>query len=70
MKTTEKIFDASTGKETVIEKELTKAEIEQAKVNEDVASKRTEHFLKQEENRKALLSRLGLTEEEAALLLG
>jgi hypothetical protein len=69
MKTIEKTFNAETGEETLVERELTKAEIDKAKLNEDNANKRTEHFLKQEEDRKALLQRLGLSEAEAALLL-
>lgn len=66
MKTIEKILDITSGEETFIEREMTPAEIA---AFED-AKKQQEDFEKNQIARAALLERLGITEEEAKLLLG
>jgi hypothetical protein len=68
----EKIVDALTGKETF--RDYTEAEI--AEVNAEVAKKSAQAQAEQEAEaakaaaRQAILDRLGLTADEAALLLG
>jgi hypothetical protein len=69
MKIKEKVFNAETGKETIIEREETAGEI--ADRENDIA-----RFAKLEEKNEAraaarqpILDRLGLTPEEAAILL-
>ena len=70
MKTIEKIFDASTGETTVVERDMTPEEI----VNYELAQAelQKQFQLKQEilAKRQALLDKLGITEDEARLLLG
>ena len=70
MKITEKVFNITTGEETITEREETAAE---AKARLDAAN---EFAAKQADAeakataRQAILDRLGLTAEEAQLLLG
>lgn len=66
MKYTEKIFDIQTSEETFIEKDMTAEEI--AKL-EEIQTQQAEAEVK-EAARQELLSRLGITEEEARILLG
>lgn len=66
MKITEKIFNVETGEETFIEREETAAEIEFRLNQEKILSQRQNQIAA----RQAILDRLGLTEEEARLLLG
>ena len=70
MKIIEKEVNAITGEETIIERDETaaetKARLDYAK---EVAQKRAESETKATE-REAILNRLGLTTEEAAILLG
>ena len=69
MKITEKEFNASTGEETITEREATAAEkkaIEKAKA--DYATAQAEAEAKAIA-KAALLSKLGITAEEAVLLL-
>jgi len=70
MKITEKKFDAITGEETVIERLATTAEIKAAK---DFETKMAELEAKEAAKaveKAALLAKLGITADEAALLLG
>lgn len=70
MEIIEKIFDAKTGEETIIEREETAQEI--AAREEDLAreAKFEAKLAAKAAARKPILERLGLTEEEAKLLLG
>ena len=70
MKIIEKIFDIQSGEETIIEREETAEETTErleflAKLAEEKAEAEAEAAARQ-----AILDRLGLTEEEARLLLG
>jgi hypothetical protein len=70
MKIIEKEFNAITGQETITERAATKQEIEffaenKAKIEADKAEAKTKEIA-----RAAILERLGLTAEEAALILG
>jgi len=66
---TEKIFDVSTGEETIIEREETAEEIahREAKLAE-IQAKQAEAEAKAEAKAQ-LLAQLGITEEQAKLLL-
>lgn len=69
MKITEKIIDASTGEESVIEREET-GEERQTRLDSDkkIAAKKAEDE-KAAKAKSELLAKLGITEEEAKLLL-
>jgi hypothetical protein len=70
MKITEKEFNVITGEETITERDETAAETEaRLKREEERATAQAEAAAKAHE-RSALLAKLGITEEEAALLLG
>lgn len=70
MKTIERIFDATTGETTDIERDMTAQEIaETEKAQAEVAQKQAEADSK-EAARQAVLTKLGLTAEEAQALLG
>ena len=70
MKIVEKTFDVTTGEESIVERDETTAEqsareakeVEFAAAQAEAATKATQ--------RQALLTRLGITEEEARILLG
>jgi hypothetical protein len=70
MKITEKIVDATTGEETIIERDETaeesKRRLEIEARNATIAAYEQEKELK----RQAVLDKLGLTADEAAALLG
>lgn len=69
MKITEKIVNVQTDEETIIEREETQSETEaRLKREAEIAAALQ---IEQEKNaaRKALLAKLGITEEEAKLLL-
>lgn len=69
MKITEKIFDISTGEETFIEREETKAEKDKREALEaEVLTKQAEAEARAQA-KVALLAQLGITEEQAKLLL-
>ncbi len=69
MKITEKKFDAITGEETVIERFATTAEIKAAKDFEtEMAELEAKKAIKATE-KAALLAKLGITDDEAKLLL-
>jgi hypothetical protein len=63
-----KIVNASTGEE--IEREMNAAEIAQMEKDKIAFNLAKQQELKQQEARTALLAKLGITEEEAKLLLG
>lgn len=70
MKTIEKIYDVNSGETTIVERDLTAAEIAQVeKVEAEAAKVQAEAQLK-EAARQAVLTKLGLTAEEAQALLG
>jgi hypothetical protein len=54
----------------VIERELTKAEKDQQKIDEAAAELRKAEEAQRAADRAALLAQLGITEEQAKLLLG
>lgn len=66
---TEKIIDIKTGEEMLIEREATAEEIAQAKFLQKEAIERAAKEAEAASAKAALLERLGITEEEAKLLL-
>ena len=70
MKITEKIFNIETGEETFTErdetKEETKARLDAEKARAEAVAAETQRSA----DRAALLTQLGITEEQAKLLLG
>jgi len=70
MKKTEKIYDITTGEETIVERDETAAEtkerLDQAKAALDFAAAETQKAA----DRSALLTQLGITEQQAQLLIG
>lgn len=70
MKIIEKIYDVETGEESVIEREETLEECEQRKAAEAQTAILVANLAKKAEAKAALFERLGITEEEAKLLLG
>ena len=70
MKIIEKNYDALTGETTITEREETAIEqAEREKLEAEAAAKATELAAKAQA-RQALLDKLGITEDEAKLLLG
>jgi hypothetical protein len=70
MKITEKIFDAVTGEETIIERDETAEEIAHREAKLIEAQAKLAEAEAKAAQRQALLNRLGITEEEARILLG
>ena len=70
MKKTEKIYDITTGEETVIERDETKEETKARLDAEKAAKAYAEAKAEQEADKVALLARLGLTENELKIILG
>jgi hypothetical protein len=70
MKITEKEFNAITGEETIIERDETAAETKARLDHAKSVSAALAEIEAKESARAAILERLGLTAEEAALLLG
>jgi hypothetical protein len=70
MLTTEKIFDAQTGLETIIEREMTAAELAEAEAAKAATEAALVAEAEREAARQALLDKLGITADEAKLLLG
>lgn len=69
MKITEKTFNVETGEETIIEREETSAEIsEREKTEADYLATKTQAETKAAA-KAALLAKMGLTADEAAILL-
>jgi len=70
MKITEKTFDITTGEETITERDETAAETkERLDFVKELAAEKAEAEAKAAA-RQAILDRLGITEDEARLLLG
>jgi len=70
MKIIEKEFNVVTGEETIIERDETIAEKKaREKLEKEIAAEKAEAEAK-ETQRQAILDRLGLTADEAKLLLG
>ena len=63
----ERIHDASTGE--IVERPYTKAEIDETKANEARLKAETDAVIEAENAKMALFEKLGLTAEEAKLLL-
>jgi hypothetical protein len=70
MKITEKIVDVVTGEENIVERDATPQEIAEAQQAQARAKARALAQAEAEAARAALLAKLGITEEEAKLLLG
>lgn len=64
----EKIVDIKTGEETI--REFTQVEIDLIEKNKAAAVEKANQIAQAEAARMLLLQKLGLTEEEAAVLLG
>jgi hypothetical protein len=70
MKIIERVFNSETGETTEVERTLTKADIDAIEAKKaEVAAKQQAEAAKAAA-RQAILDRLGLTADEAALLLG
>jgi hypothetical protein len=69
MKITERTYDIATGEITDVERELTAKEIAKAKTSAAEAAARQAEAEAKEATRQAVLTKLGLTAEEAAALL-
>jgi acyl-CoA reductase-like NAD-dependent aldehyde dehydrogenase len=69
MKTIERIFNASTGETTDIERDMTAEEIAEVERAQAQAAERAIKAAEAATQKQALLNKLGITEEEARLLL-
>ncbi len=69
MKTIERIFNASTGETTDIERDMTAEEIAEVERAQAQAAERAIKAAEAATQKQALLNKLGITEEEAKLLL-
>jgi hypothetical protein len=70
MKLKEKIYDITTGEETIIEREATPAEKKERSDAEKEAKAYAEAKAKADLDKAAILARLGLTEDELKTILG
>lgn len=70
MKYTEKVYDVVSGKETIIERDFTKEELLKIEAEQKRLKEIEQNNKAREEARIALLNKLGITPEEAAVLLG
>ncbi len=70
MKITEKIVDATTGEETIIERDETAEESKRRLEIETRNAAIAAYEQDKEQKRQAVLDKLGLTADEAAALLG
>ena len=70
MKITEKEFNAMTGEETITERDETAAETKFRLDSEKAATAAAAVAAQRATDRAALLAQLGITEEQAKLLLG
>lgn len=70
MKTIEKIVDIQTGEETIVENELSAEEVAYIKAFELAEKLKADERAQRELARSAVLTKLGLTAEEAQALLG
>ena len=69
MKITEKIVNVETQTEEIIEREMTEAELAEYQMEEAAARTKIEQKKKADADRAALLAKLGMTADEAKLLL-
>lgn len=69
MKITEKIVDINTGEEQIVEREATLQEIEEIEAAKKQAVERQLRIDSEKKARLEVLQKLGITEEEAKLLL-
>ena len=70
MKIIEKDFNVQTGEETITERDETALETEKRLAREEEEAQRQAEAEAKATQRQALLTRLGITEEEARILLG
>jgi hypothetical protein len=70
MKIIERIFDVTTNQTTDIERDATPDEIAQAQALELAAQQKAEQDAAKAAAKQTLLDKLGITQEEAQLLLG
>lgn len=68
-KITERIYNIETGELQDLEREMTKQEIELAKIAEKRAADELAKFNELQNAKSALLAKIGITEDEAKLLL-
>lgn len=66
----EKILDLATNEETIVEREATKDELAYAKKIQAEKAKEAAEVQAKQNERLALFTKLGMTEDEAKLLLG
>jgi len=66
----EKILDLTTNEETVVEREATKDELAYAKKIAEEKAKELAEMTAKNEERAIVLTKLGITADEAATLLG
>ena len=69
MKSIEKIINIQTGEETIVENELSTDELAYIKAFQLAEKKKADERAEKESARQAVLAKLGLTAEEAKLLL-
>lgn len=69
MKIIEKIVDIQTGEETILEREMTEVEKNQFDADEAAAKIAQAEFKAKSEAKAAILEKLGITEDEAKILL-
>ena len=70
MKITEKDFNIITGEETITERDMTTEEFAQYEADQAAGAEKSAAEAAKAEQRADLLERLGITAEEAQLLLG
>jgi C4-dicarboxylate-specific signal transduction histidine kinase len=70
MKITEKVFDITTGEETIIEREETNAEKKAREEFEAEVTQRQTDLEAKQTQRQEIANRLGLTADELKVLLG
>jgi FMN-dependent NADH-azoreductase len=69
MKTTEKEFNATTGETTITEREMTAEELAEFNAEITAEAARQEAEAQKAADKTALLTKLGISEQEAKLLL-
>jgi len=69
MKITEKIYDITTNQETIIEREMNDAEFTQYEADQAAQAAQAAAEAAKAAEKEALLTRLGITADEAKLLL-
>ena len=69
MKITEKIYDITTGQETIVERDMTAEEFAQYEADQAAQAAQAAELAAKAAEKEALLARLGITADEAKLLL-